>query len=175
MKMQPSSDMVEAERTTTTTLPAMLTRAPRPAPTIIWASWTMQVRAAQSTPVPRSISLLPRSCSRSWGGRGRFNERMEARKRSLMTHLRNSLLTSNLDKVSTEFVGIIKHSCFAIKFRTTAGNSWFKHQIKTQCLHHILEKSGLKHLSGVSGDIKITVRWSVPCIHSIKLPGSWHC
>lgn len=35
MKMQPSSDTVAAERTTTTTLPAKLTRAPRPAPTMI--------------------------------------------------------------------------------------------------------------------------------------------
>lgn len=35
MKMQPSSETVEAERTTTTTLPARLTRAPSPAPTMI--------------------------------------------------------------------------------------------------------------------------------------------
>lgn len=32
---QPTSDMVAADRTTTTTLPAMLTRAPSPAPTMI--------------------------------------------------------------------------------------------------------------------------------------------
>lgn len=35
MKMQPNRDMVEAESTTTITLPAMLTSAPSPAPTII--------------------------------------------------------------------------------------------------------------------------------------------
>ncbi|TNN55526.1 hypothetical protein EYF80_034268 [Liparis tanakae] len=66
MKMQPNSDTVEAERTTTMTLPAMLTSAPSPAPTRIWASWTMQVSAAQSTPVPRPLSPPPRSFSCSW-------------------------------------------------------------------------------------------------------------
>lgn len=35
MKMQPSSETVEADSTTTITLPAMLTRAPSPAPTMI--------------------------------------------------------------------------------------------------------------------------------------------
>lgn len=35
MKMQPNRDAVDAERTTTITLPAMLTRAPSPAPTMI--------------------------------------------------------------------------------------------------------------------------------------------
>lgn len=53
IKRQPIRDTVEAERTTTITLPARLTRAPRPAPTMTWASCTMQVRAAQSMPVPR--------------------------------------------------------------------------------------------------------------------------
>ncbi len=53
IKRQPIRDTVDAERTTTITLPARLTRAPRPAPTMTWASCTMQVRAAQSMPVPR--------------------------------------------------------------------------------------------------------------------------
>lgn len=129
MKRQPSSDTVEAERTTTTTLPAMLTRAPRPAPTMIWASWTMQVRAAQSTPVPRPISLLPRSWSRSWGGRWRLDGRRKARE-SLMTHLSDSSLTSShFDKVSTELASGIKRFRFAIDFRTTAGNR--SHRLKS--------------------------------------------
>jgi len=53
IKRQPIRDTVEAESTTTITLPARLTRAPSPAPTMTWASCTMQVRAAQSMPVPR--------------------------------------------------------------------------------------------------------------------------
>lgn len=53
IKRQPIKDTVEAESTTTVTLPARLTRAPSPAPTMTWASCTMQVRAAQSMPVPR--------------------------------------------------------------------------------------------------------------------------
>lgn len=54
MNRQPIRDIVDADRTTTITLPAMLTNAPSPAPTMIWASCTMHVSAAQSTPVPRS-------------------------------------------------------------------------------------------------------------------------
>lgn len=84
---------------------------------------------------------------------------MKAKKRCLVTHLSDSLLaSSHLDKVSTEPAGIIGHFCFAMDFRTTAGNSCFKHQVKIQCLLHILEKSGHDHLSAVSGGIKITAR-----------------
>ncbi len=70
IKRQPIRDTVEAERTTTITLPARLTRAPRPAPTMTWASCTMQVRAAQSMPVPRlcragsSMPNFLRSCDK---------------------------------------------------------------------------------------------------------------
>lgn len=82
MKMQPNRDMVEAERTTTITLPATLTRAPSPAPTIIWASWTMQVSAAQSTPVPRGLWLPPLSFICSWKhNRGRVREQENKRKK----------------------------------------------------------------------------------------------
>lgn len=55
-KQQPISATIDAE-ITVTALPAILTKSPRPTPRMIWASWTMQVRAAQSMPFPRPCSL----------------------------------------------------------------------------------------------------------------------
>lgn len=99
--MQPNRDMVEAERTTTITLPATLTRAPSPAPTIIWASWTMQVSAAQSTPVPRGLWLPPLSFICSWKhSRGRVREQENKRKKksdviNFLYYLEMSMSKSN--------------------------------------------------------------------------------
>lgn len=60
-KQQPISATVDAE-IIVTALPAALTKSPRPTPRMIWASWTMQVRAAQSMPFPRSCSPASSPC-----------------------------------------------------------------------------------------------------------------
>lgn len=64
-KQQPISATTEAVITTTLTLPARLTKKPKPPPTRIWASCTMQVRAAQSRPCPLP-QLVSRSASWAW-------------------------------------------------------------------------------------------------------------
>lgn len=66
-KQQPISATIDAE-ITVTALPATLTKSPRPTPRMICASWTMQVRAAQSMPFPLPCSVPCSFCCRfrSW-------------------------------------------------------------------------------------------------------------
>lgn len=112
MNRQPIRDIVDADRTTTITLPAMLTNAPSPAPTMIWASCTIHVSAAQSTPVPRSCPAglpFPRFLCTWWeDGRRAICIRIMSQEERI--HFRNSIRNTLTLKCAHKYAHMSEHA-----------------------------------------------------------------